>query len=458
MNSVTPLIKNNSFIIAKFGGTSVDTYESMNKSASLIFSNRYVRLVVLSASAGITNLLTELAQGCDMNKIHTLLQQVQDIQYAIINKIQFSKIIRKKINCLLTNIAHLANAASLSTSDALTDEIISHGELMSTLLFVEVLRQYGVHAKWFDVRHVMKTNATFGYAEPDLLQLKESAQLRLKPYLKNTLVITQGFIGQDNKNRTTTLGRGSSDYTAALLAEVLDISRVDIWTDVPGIYTTDPRIVSTAKRINEITFDEATEMATFGANILHPDTLLPAVRSGIPVFVRSSKQPELGGTLVCSRTVHSTKFSALALRRKQILLTFHNLKILHAHDYLTKVFTTLLHHNISISLITTSEFSIALALDTTGLKGINENLLTNMLITELSAFCRVEVEENLALVTIIGNELSKTNGLGKIIFSALESFKIRMISYGASSHNICLLVPGYNAEEIIRTLHLNLFE
>lgn len=458
MNAVASSSENSPFVIAKFGGTSVASFEAMNKSADVVLSNSNVRVVVLSASAGITNLLIELAEGCDTDKRNELLQKVQDIQYAIIDKLQYADVIREEIDRLLENIAHLADSASLATSDALTDEMVSHGELMSTLLFVEVLRQRGANSQWFDVRKVMKTNGSFGKAEPDLLQLKEAAQAQLLPRLQDNLVITQGFIGQDNKGRTTTLGRGGSDYTAALLAEVLNLSRVDIWTDVPGIYTTDPRVVPSAQRIDEIAFDEAAEMATFGAKILHPATLLPAVRAGIPVFVGSSKEPEAGGTLVCDKTVKAPQFRALALRRKQTLLTLHSLKMLHARGFLAEIFTILLRHNISVDLITTSEVSVALTLDTTGSTGTNGSLLTNALMTELSALCRVEVEEDLALVAIIGNDLSQVNGLGKQIFGALASFNIRMISYGASSHNICLLVPGADAEEIVRTLHSNLFE
>ncbi|HEM8294792.1 MULTISPECIES: lysine-sensitive aspartokinase 3 [Providencia] len=458
MNTVASSSDNNQFVIAKFGGTSVANFEAMNNSANIVLSNPNVRVVVLSASAGITNLLIELAEGCDADKRNALLQKVKDIQYAIIDNLQTAEVIREEINRLLDNIAHLADSASLATSDALTDEMVSHGELMSTLLFVEVLRQRNANSQWFDVRKIMRTNDSFGRAEPDLNQLKALSEQHLQTRLGESVVITQGFIGRDEKGRTTTLGRGGSDYTAALLAEVLNLSRVDIWTDVPGIYSTDPRVVANAQRIDEIAFDEAAEMATFGAKILHPATLLPAVRSGIPVFVGSSKAPEAGGTIVSDKTTNPPQFRALALRRKQTLLTLHSLKMLHARGFLAEIFTILLRHNISVDLITTSEVSVALTLDTTGSTGTNGSLLTNALMTELSALCRVEVEENLALVAIIGNELSQVNGLGKQIFGALESFNIRMISYGASSHNICLLVPGDDAEDIVRTLHSNLFE
>lgn len=284
-------------VVSKFGGTSVADFDAMNRSADIVLSDANVRLVVLSASAGITNLLVALAEGLEPGERFEKLDAIRNIQFAILERLRYPNVIREEIERLLENITVLAEAAALATSPALTDELVSHGELMSTLLFVEILRERDVQAQWFDVRKVMRTNDRFGRAEPDVAALAELAALQLLPRLNEGLVITQGFIGSENKGRTTTLGRGGSDYTAALLAEALHASRVDIWTDVPGIYTTDPRVVSAAKRIDEIAFAEAAEMATFGAKVLHPATLLPAVRSDIPVFVGSSKDPRAGGTL-----------------------------------------------------------------------------------------------------------------------------------------------------------------
>ena len=445
-------------IIAKFGGTSVANFAAMNNCADIVLSNPAVRMVVLSASAGVTNLLVALAEGCDYEKRQQLIGEVKRIQDGILDNLPDSSVVQEEIDRLLENIAMLAEAASLATSCALTDELVSHGELMSTLLFVELVRRRQVDVEWFDVRKVMRTNDRFGKAEPDTNVLTTLCQQHLAPRLTNALVVTQGFIGSEDKGRTTTLGRGGSDYTAALLAEALNAQRVDIWTDVPGIYTTDPRIVPQAKRIDVISFSEAAEMATFGAKILHPATLLPAIRSEIPVFVGSSKEPTAGGTLVCNKTENPPIFRALALRRNQTLLTLHSLNMLHARGFLVKVFSILANHNISVDLITTSEVSVALTLDTTGSSTDGSSLLTSGLLTELSALCRVEVEENQALVALIGNELARARGVGKEVFGVLEPFNIRMISYGASSHNLCLLVPGEDAENVIKTLHHNLFE
>lgn len=451
-NSAAPLR------VAKFGGTSVADFDAMNRSADIVLANPAVRLVVLSASAGVTNVLVALSEGNEAERRAYYLDEIRRIQYSIIDRLAEQTVIREEIDRMIDNIAMLAEAAGLATSLALTDELVSHGELMSTLLFVKVLRQRGVVAAWFDVRKIMRTNDQFGRAEPDSYALKAQTRTLLLPRLETELVITQGFIGSEAKGRTTTLGRGGSDYTAALLGEALEAGRIDIWTDVPGIYTTDPRVVPTAKRIDEISFEEAAEMATFGAKILHPATLLPAVRSAIPVFVGASKDPGAGGTLVYNHTDNPPLFRALALRRRQTLLTLHSLNMLHARGFLAEVFNILARHAISVDLITTSEVSVALTMDTTGSTTTGASLLTQALLTELSSLCRVEVEEDLALVALIGNKLSQAGGVGKEVFGVLDPFNIRLICYGASSHNLCLLVPGGDAEQVVRTLHSALFD
>ncbi|AXF61007.1 lysine-sensitive aspartokinase 3 [Leclercia sp. LSNIH6] len=447
-----------SFVVAKFGGTSVADFDAMNRSADVVLADPNTRLVVLSASAGVTNLLVALAEGLEASERQAKLEALHKIQFDILSRLRDPSVISEEIERLLENIITLAEAASLATSTALTDELVSHGELMSTLLFVEVLRERNVQSQWFDVRKVLRTSDRFGRAEPDIEAIAELTTQQLAPRLAEGIVITQGFIGSEAKGRTTTLGRGGSDYTAALLGEALRASRVDIWTDVPGIYTTDPRVVPAAKRIDVIAFEEAAEMATFGAKVLHPATLLPAVRSDIPVFVGSSKDPKAGGTMVCNTTENPPLFRAIALRRKQTLLTLHSLSMLHSRGFLAEVFSILARHSISVDLVTTSEVNIALTLDTTGSTSTGDTLLTQSLLMELSELCRVEVEEDLALVAIIGNELSRASGVGKEVFGVLDPFNIRMICYGASSYNLCFLVPGHEAEQVVQKLHHNLFE
>lgn len=237
-----------SIVVAKFGGTSVADFDAMNRSADIVLADNHFRLVVLSASAGITNLLVALAEGEEADERFVKLDTIRKMQYHILERLQNSASVRKEIDRLLKNITTLSETASLATSTALTDELVSHGELMSSLLFAEILRERSAKAHWFDVRNVMRTNDRFGHAEPDVATLKTLSAKQLAPRLAEGLVVTQDFIGSEAKGHTTTLGRGGSDYTAALLGEALGAHRIDIWTDVPGIYTTDPRIVPAAHR------------------------------------------------------------------------------------------------------------------------------------------------------------------------------------------------------------------
>ena len=239
---------------------------------------------------------------------------------------------------------------------------------------------------------------------------------------------------------------------------MLDAEDVLIWTDVAGIYTTDPRIVPNAQRIDTMSFSEAAEMATFGAKVLHPATLLPAVRSNIPVYVGSSKAPQDGGTWVTRDPQPRPTFRAIALRRDQTLLTLSSLNMLHAQGFLANIFTILAKYKISVDTITTSEVSVAITLDKTGSASSGATLLSNELISELSEFCTVKVDTDLSLIALIGNALHTTSGTAKRIFDTLEAYNIRMICYGASTNNVCLLADSDKADEIVCALHKSLFE
>lgn len=445
--------------VAKFGGTSVANYAAMQACAKIVIADPNTRVVVLSASAGVTNLLVALANGCEQNERQKLLEQVRQIQYNILDELKNASVVRDEIDRLLDNIASLSEAAALATSAALSDELISHGEMMSTLIFVEVLRELNCSATWLDVRNVVATNSHYGKAAPNDELTQRNCDNVLKPLIdRGELVITQGFIGRDSKGKTTTLGRGGSDYSAALLAEVLNAKDVLIWTDVAGIYTTDPRVAPAAKRIDTMSFNEAAEMATFGAKVLHPATLLPAVRSNIPVYVGSSKAPEQGGTWVTRDPQPRPTFRAIALRRNQVLLTLSSLSMLHAQGFLANVFNILAKHKISVDSITTSEVSVAITLDKTGSASSGTEMLSQELLSELSEVCSVKVDTDLALVALIGNDLHVSAGIAKRLFSTIEQYNVRMISYGASTNNVCLLVSNDHADDVVRKLHSALFE
>ncbi|MDO9870394.1 lysine-sensitive aspartokinase 3 [Glaesserella parasuis] len=445
--------------VAKFGGTSVANFEAMSACANIVTTDANTRVVVLSASAGVTNYLVELANGCETERREEILAAVRTIQYNIIEKLQDPTAVSAEIDALLEHVSALALSASLATSAALTDELICHGEMMSTKIFTQLLKERNYPAVWVDVREIVATNNHYGKAAPNEEKTQAQSDAILKPLIaEGKVVITQGFIGRDDEGKTTTLGRGGSDYSAALLAEVLNANDVLIWTDVPGIYTTDPRVVPAAKRIDTMSFNEAAEMATFGAKVLHPATLLPAVRSNIPVYVGSSKAPEQGGTWVTRDPQPRPTFRALALRRNQILLTLSSLSMLHAQGFLANVFAILAKHKISVDVITTSEVSIALTLDKTGSASSGADMLSPELLEELRQYCNVKVENDLALVAIIGNNLHTQAGIAKQLFATLSPYNVRLISYGASTNNVCTLVQNSKADDVIRSLHSALFE
>ncbi|GIU13355.1 lysine-sensitive aspartokinase 3 [Shewanella morhuae] len=448
-----------SLVVAKFGGTSVADYSAMNRCADIVLANPNCRLVVVSASSGVTNLLVELTQE-SMNDDGRLqrLKQIAQIQYAILDKLGRPSDVAATLDKLLSRMAILSEVLATQRSKATVDELLSLGEQCSSVLFSAVFREKGANSSAFDVRQVLRTDSNFGRAEPQIEHIATLSRDYLQPLLAEQIIVTQGFIGADEAGQTTTLGRGGSDYSAALLAEALRASAVEIWTDVAGIYTTDPRLAPNAFPIAEISFSEAAEMATFGAKVLHPATILPAVRQQIQVFVGSSKEPEKGGTWIRHQVEDAPIFRAVALRRDQTLLNLHSLQMLHAQGFLAETFATLARHKISVDLITTSEVNVALTLDKTGSDSSGQGLLSEALLQELSQHCRVRVEDGLALVAIIGNRIATTPGICRRVFEVLEPHNVRMICQGASPHNLCVLVAEAEAAQVVKSLHQNLFE
>jgi len=351
------------FNVAKFGGTSVANFEAMSRCSAIIENNPQTRLVVSSACSGVTNLLVELANGVqDADQRLSIMKQLADIHDSIIDQLSEPTQVEKEVHSMLDSIASAAEAASFQSSKKLTDHLVACGELMSTYILTQLMRERGVNAVRFDIREVLRTDSHYGRAEPQIEEIAKLAQEKLAPLCAEYVVVTQGFIGSDEQGNTTTLGRGGSDYSAALIAESVKASGLEIWTDVPGIYTTDPRIAPKAAPIPEISFSEASEMANFGAKILHPSTLVPALRHEIPVFVGSSKEPEKGGTWIRQQVENSPQFRALALRCNQTMVTLRSAKMFHAYGFLAKVFEVLAKYKISVDLITTSEISVSLTL------------------------------------------------------------------------------------------------
>ncbi|KYG69086.1 lysine-sensitive aspartokinase 3 [Bdellovibrio bacteriovorus] len=449
-------------IVSKFGGTSMGDAECMLRSAEVSF-RQGSSLVAVSATSGTTNDLIALGKNAESQawaEAEKILSKIQDKHIKIAKDLKISEGSQKKLETLFEEMNSIAKGVHLlrDCSVKAMDTLMSLGERMSSVLFTEamgqVLKKHSSlkTAELFDVRQVLRTDDSFGKAKPITTEVAALCQKHLG-FLRQgqKVIVTQGYIGMTEEGVTTTLGRGGSDYSAAILAEGVSADVLEIWTDVAGIATTDPRICPKAKPISEISFKEASELATFGAKVLHPATLLPAIRKNIPVFVGSSFDPEARGTWVRKDVNDLPLIRAMALRKKQVLVTLSTPEMLHAHGFLFQIFKIFNDHKVSIDAITTSEISVSVTLD-------DSTLLNKKLIADLSQIADVQVEENLTLVSLIGNNINHTPGLGKTIFDAISDINVRMICLGASKHNFCFLVNEEQSTDAIRRLHETFIE
>jgi len=443
-------------IVSKFGGTSMGDAQCMLRSAELCKTQKS-NLIVVSATSGTTNLLISLGRTAETEsweKALVLLNKLEEKHLKISEELGCPKEVHQRIAALLEEIKSLAYGIHLvkDCSEKAMDTLMSFGERLSSELFVTALKTAYQNKSpapkidWLDARKFVITDDQYGKAKPLTEKIIQQCQKLLPCNSEHTIYVTQGFIGSTELGHTTTLGRGGSDYSAAIFAEGLSADILEIWTDVPGIATTDPRLVPEAKAIPEISFTEASELATFGAKVLHPATLLPALRKNIPVFVGSSFDSQQKGTWVRMQVKDQPLVRALAVRKKQVLVTLTSPEMLHSHGFLLRIFKAFNDHKVSIDAITTSEISVCMTLD-------DSTLLNKNLIRELELIAEVQVEEGLALVSIIGNNINHTAGLAKRIFDSIDNINVRMICLGASKHNFCFLVKDNQADDAIKKLH-----
>ncbi|MFT6085245.1 MAG: aspartate kinase [Glaciecola sp.] len=448
---------NSALNVAKFGGTSVATYEAMGNCAKIIANNSNTRIVVVSAAAGVTNHLVALANtALTSQQIEEIVESIKVVELAIVAKLKKPEEVSDKLNALLVELTDLAKHEEINFRDDLKDALLSMGERMSSLLFAAVLREFAVSASNFDVRKVMRTDSMFSQAAPHIGVIKQLAQSLLIPELYTSVIVTQGFVGADEQGRTTTLGRGGSDFTAALLAEAIDAETCEIWTDVIGVYTTDPRITDKARPLSELSFEEAAEMATFGAKVLHPATMEPALRQDIKVFVGSSREPDKGGTWIVRDCKHEPSYRAITRRKDQVMVTVKTPKMMYAQGFLQSVFTIIAKYNLSVDLVTTSEISVSFTLDNPP-NSVSEKMNKETL-SELSTICDVTVEQGYDVVTVVGNNMHSSTGVSSKIFEAVTDFNLRMICFGANPHNLSFVVSNTDSEEVVKVLHKALFE
>ena len=437
-------------IVAKFGGTSVKDSNAMLRSAQVAIDHG-ARIIVVSATANTTNQLIQLcgqAQSGDWNTCESVLNQLSDRHHQIADELKLTNELKTMLIDLLEELRTLSKGVSLlkECSDKARDSIISLGERISSCLFTQAYNNLSKAKQsiCFDIRKVMKTDDRFGKASPLLDETRQLAQELMMDL--SVVYVTQGYIGSNMSGFTTTLGRGGSDYSASLIGEAVSADLIQIWTDMAGIATTDPRICPEAKPIEKISFREAEELAIFGAKILHPAMLLPAKRAGISVFVGSSFESEKRGTQVVEYDADKPLIRAMAIKENQTLLTLSTPKMFNTYGFMARIFEVFKKLKISVDAITTSEISVALTLEEAS------SSLDN-LIDELSEFAEIKTEKNQTLVSIIGNNINYESGIAKEVFTALGDINVRMICQGASLHNFCFLVGGKDGHDALKRLH-----
>lgn len=444
-------------IVSKFGGSSVKDAKAMLRCVDIVKSNCDIKIVILSATYNTTNMLEQLAnfssQGRE-EKTNEVLQKIMKQHLNIASELNVESNVIEELNYLF-NEAKLLSKNLIMTLDLtpeIMDSVYSIGERMSSLLFTYAIqKEFNDERKvtLVDARDIIKTNSKFKRAIPDIKLIEEECGEVLIPSLnENELIVTQGFIGADSQGRTTTLGREGSDFSAALLAEAINADILQIWTDVPGIATTDPRLIKDAKFISEISYKEASALAHLGAKILFPKTMLPAMRKDIPIFVSSSIDPSLGATWI--RHHNQLKclpdMRALSIIPSQQQLICYNSNILSCFDFFNYVVSALNDCNIIYDFISLAGNKLTLILD-------GSTCLSADVINKIQKYSDVETRSDLSLVSIVGNNVSSATKLQSEILNDIYNSKIEFLSHMSDSMSLTFVVTDRDASKFLNLLH-----
>ncbi len=434
--------------VLKFGGTSVGSAQRMKEVAALISGNDK-QIIVLSAMAGTTNKLVEITDylyAKENDKAVQCINDLRDVYNGVIRELFSSKEYLDNAGELISS--HFEYIRSF-TQDIFTRfeerAVLAQGELISTALFQFYLEENEIKSVLLPALNFMRIDTN---QEPDNFYIKENLERELSKYPQDNLFITQGYICRNLYGEVDNLKRGGSDYSASLIGAAADADEIQIWTDISGMHNNDPRIVPNTKPVYSLTFDEAAELAYFGAKILHPSSILPAQQKGIPVRLKNTMQPEDEGTLISSET-SGEGIKAIAAKDGITSVKIKSGRMLMAYGFLRKIFEVFERYKTPIDMISTSEVSVSLTIDdTTYLDKITE---------ELKIYGSVEVFENNTIVCLVGNTIVEQKGHISKIFEALKHISVRMISYGGSRHSISLLIKSGDKKEVLQSLHTNLF-
>jgi len=441
------------FVVAKFGGTSVANYESIVKCADIVKANSDIKVIVVSAQSMVTNNLEKITKSSirPINYEQVLLE-IRNITFDIAHKLGKNINISKKINRFFDDLSTLSKISSRMYNEQLNDEIISFGERISAVLTSEIFLNLGINVEHIDARKIIKTSKHHGRAKPDLEKILQKTKDIVLPCLKkNKIILLEGFIGSNSKGATTVLGRGGSDYTAALISEAISAKHLMIWTDVTGVYETDPRIIKRAKVIDRLSFNEASELSVFGAKVLHASTLMPAIRKKMKIFVGSTFSPSKGGSWIVPEEdqKHAPIARGIALRSNQTLITLESIGMY--PNLLSKIFNTFSELDINFDIVTVSEFKMALVLNQPSM----DDLTKEELFSALSKHGKVKIkfEEKLSLIALIGNNLHLQKGIGNKLFNSMKNYNLRLFCHGASDHNICIVLHKKDEELAINDIY-----
>lgn len=435
--------------VMKFGGTSVGKPERMASIKDLITKDNEPKIIVLSALSGTTNSLTEISNALSDGDRTTAKQRIDALelhyQNFIIQLVKREEDYQKAKDVLAEHFEFLNIILKISYSEALNKDILAQGELLSTKLFSIYLHEQNIAHVWLAALDFMTIDLN---NEPQVGSIKVKLSQLLQSHKDNTLFVTQGYICRNAKGEIDNLKRGGSDYSASLIAAAVKASVCEIWTDIDGMHNNDPRIVKNTRPIKHLCFDEAAELAYFGAKILHPASIWPAQYFNFPVRLLNTMDPDAPGTLIESQS-DSEGVKAIAAKDFITAIKIKSSRMLLAYGFLRKVFEIFEKYQTSIDMVTTSEVAVSLTID-------NDTYL-NEIIKELEMFGSIEVDAHQTIVSIVGYHISKTENLLAKVFDSLTEIPVRMVSYGGSQHNISILISHENKEKTLQALNIGLF-
>ena len=434
--------------ILKFGGTSVGTAERMKALVQLISSPER-KIVVLSAMSGTTNALVEICNVLykkESDNANELINKLESTYVNEVDKLFSSLEFKTKGNDLIKNHFNYLRSFTLDMFTVNEEKaILAQGELLSTALFYFHLQEINIPSALLPALNFMRIDEN---DEPQLTYIEKNLEVELNKYPRINLFITQGYICRNAFGEIDNLKRGGSDYTASIIGAAIKANEVQIWTDIDGMHNNDPRIVSKTHPIHELSFDEAAELAYFGAKILHPTCILPAQKRNIPVLLKNTMQPDAKGTRI-SNINAAEGLKAVAAKDGICAINIKSDRMLLAHGFLRAVFEIFERYKTSIDMITTSEIAVSLTID--NMKHLKE------ITKELEEFAKVEIEQEQTIICIVGNLPKNKAGYGFKVLESLKDIPLRMVSYGGSSNNISVLVNSIHKKDALVALNKGLF-